>query len=244
VVVSKGGGRFGRHGKLGLVFDSLEVRPGRWVPMSGVLDTLEYAKPNALSDSGLVSSGRTSVVGVGKKLVPAGVAAAADLAAIPVALLGGYSLVRRGPPVRILAGEIGGIRLTESLAVPQDPFCDPVAQRRELVELPALPVFVPRTENRAGTVLGDPLNVVLLGTATEIDSAFRSAGWGRARRRPLVPTPREWRAATASRPPIGGPVRRHSSAGRPQVLAYERPGPNLPTRHHTRMWLFDSRSLL
>src|SRR5256884_2210430 len=84
VVVSKGGGRFGRHGKLGLGFDSLEARPGRWVPMSGVLDTLEYAKPNAPSDSGLVSSGKTSVVGVGKKLVPAGVAAAADLAALPV----------------------------------------------------------------------------------------------------------------------------------------------------------------
>src|SRR5207244_12368370 len=85
--------------------------------MSGVLDTLEYAKPNALSDSGLVSSGKTSVVGVGKKLVPAGVAAAADLAAFPVALLGGYSLVHRGPPVRMLAGEIGGIRFTDSIAV-------------------------------------------------------------------------------------------------------------------------------
>src|SRR5205823_2420647 len=33
VVVSKGGGRFGRHGKLGLAFDSLEVRPGRWLAM-------------------------------------------------------------------------------------------------------------------------------------------------------------------------------------------------------------------
>src|SRR3989449_8916058 len=39
IVVSKGGGRFGRHGRLGLRFDSLEVRPGRWAAISGVLDT-------------------------------------------------------------------------------------------------------------------------------------------------------------------------------------------------------------
>src|SRR2546422_11456464 len=70
IVVSKGGGRFGRHGRLGLRFDSLEVRPGRWAALSGVLDTLEYAKPGALTDSGLVSSGKTSVVGIGKRLVP------------------------------------------------------------------------------------------------------------------------------------------------------------------------------
>jgi hypothetical protein len=117
VVVSTGGGRFGRHGKLGIVFDSLEVRPGRWAGISGVLDTLEYAKPGTVAASGVVTSGKTTLVGVGTKLVPAGVAAAADVRAIPVALLGGYALFRRGPPVRILAGEIGGVRLTEPLTV-------------------------------------------------------------------------------------------------------------------------------
>src|SRR4029077_17238348 len=93
VVVSKGGGRFGRHGKLGLRFDSLEVGRGRWVPIAGLLDTLEHTKPALLTDSGLVSIGSTGVVGVGKKIVPGGVAAAADIAAVPVALLGGYSLM-------------------------------------------------------------------------------------------------------------------------------------------------------
>src|SRR5207237_4867914 len=85
LVVSKGGGRFGRHGRLGLSFDSLEIRPGRWAAVSAMLDTLEYAPRGGLADSGLVSSGKTSIVGVGKKLVPAGVAAAADPHAVPVA---------------------------------------------------------------------------------------------------------------------------------------------------------------
>ncbi len=240
IVVSRGGGRFGRHGRLGLRFDSLEVRPGLWTAIAGVLDTLEYAKPGTLTDSGLVSSGRTSVVGVGKRLVPAGVAAAADLAAVPVALLGGYSLLHRGPPVRIIAGEIGGIRLTEPLEVTGGDRCEAASPHRELVDVPALPQFVPRTENRGGTVLGDPFNVLLLGTASDIDSAFRSAGWVRAQKRSVLAVTKEVTAAIASRPATSAPVSTQYFEGRPQDLAYELPGPNVRIRHHIRMWLLDS----
>jgi len=240
VVVSKGGGRFGRHGKLGLRFDSLEVRPGRWVAISGLLDTLEYTKPAFLTDSGLVSSGKTSVVGVGKKLVPAGVAAAADIAAVPVALLGGYSLMHRGPPVRILPGEIGGLRLTAPLTVPDAGRCDPLTANRELTDPPALPKFLPRSENRTGTALGDPFNVLLIGTEAAIDSAFRSVGWIPAQKRSVMTVTREITAAIASRPAMNAPVSTQYFEGRPQDLAYELPGPNVRIRHHIRIWLLDT----
>ncbi len=242
IVVSRGGGRFGRHGRLGLRFDSLEVRSGHWVAISGVLDTLEYAKPGALTDSGLVSSGRTSVGGVGRKLVPAGVAAAADLDAVPVAVLGGFSLIRRGPPVRIIAGEIGGIRLTNPLVLPTRDRCDPMTAHRELTEMPALPKFVPRSENRSGTVLGDAFNVLLLGTAGEIDSSFRAAGWLPAQKRSVLSVTREVTAAIASRPALTAPVSTQYFAGRAQDLAYELAGPNVRVRHHIRIWLLDSLS--
>jgi len=242
IVVSRGGGRFGRHGRLGLRFDSLEVRSGHWVAISGVLDTLEYAKPGALTDSGLVSSGETSVGGVGRKLVPAGVAAAADLDAVPVAVLGGFSLIRRGPPVRIIAGEIGGIRLTDPLVLPTRDRCDPVTAHRELTEMPALPKFVPRSENRSGTVLGDAFNVLLLGTAGEIDSSFRAAGWLPAQKRSVLSVTREVTAAIASRPALTAPVSTQYFAGRAQDLAYELAGPNVRIRHHIRIWLLDSLS--
>jgi len=244
IVVSKGGGRFGRHGRLGLRFDSLEVRPGRWATISGVLDTLEYAKLGTLTDSGLVSSGKTSLVGVGKRLVPAGVAAAADLAAVPVALLGGYSLVHRGPPVRIIAGEIGGIRLTEPLELADATGCESVNAHHELAELPSLPQFVPRTENRAGTVFGDPFNVLLLGTASEIDSAFANAGWVRAQKPSVLAVTKEVTAAIASRPAISAPVSTQYFESRPQDLAYQLPGPNVRVRHHIRIWLLDTLSLV
>lgn len=244
VVVSKGGGRFGRHGRLGLRFDSLEIRPGRWAAISAVLDTLEYAPRGGLVDSGLVSSGKTSIAGVGRKLVPAGVAAAVDLDAVPVAVLGGFSLVRRGPPMRIMAGEIGGIRLTEPLVLPDEPGCDLLAVHHGLTELPALPTFVPRTANRAGTVLGDPCNVLLLGTPAEIDSAFRAAGWLPAQKRSVLTVTREITAAIASRPATTAPVSTQYFGGRPQDLAYELAGPNVRIRHHIRIWLLDSLSLV
>ena len=244
VVVSKGGGRFGRHGKLGIVFDSLEVQAGHWAAISGVLDTLEYAKPGTVLPSGVVTSGKTTLVGVGTKLVPAGVAAAADVEAIPVALLGGYALFRRGPPVRILAGEIGGVRLTEPLTVPGEALCASGTRRRELVELPALPAFVPRSENRAGTTLGDPFNLLLLGSGAAIDSAFRAAGWLRAQKPSVLAVTREVSAAIASLPAINAPVSTQYFGGRPQDLAYELPGPNVRIRHHIRIWLLDSLSLV
>jgi hypothetical protein len=229
---------------LGLQFDSLEVRSGRWAAIAGVLDTLEYAMPGTLTDSGLVSSGKTSVAGVGKKLVPAGVAAAVDLDAIPVAVLGGFSLIRRGPPVRILAGEIGGVRLTAPLVLADDGQCEPVRAHHELSELPALPRFVPRSENRAGTVLGDPFNVLLLGTAAEIDSAFRAASWLRAQKPSVLAVTKEVTAAIASRPAITAPVSTQYFEGRAQDLAYELAGPNVRIRHHIRIWLLDSLSLV
>src|SRR5205807_576876 len=109
--------------------------------------------------------------------------------------------------------------------------------------MPELPTFVPRSENRAGTVLGDPFNVLMLGTAVEIDSAFRAAGWLPAQKRSVLSVTREVTAAIASRPAITAPVSTQYFEGRPQDLAYELAGPNVRIRHHIRIWLLDSLSL-
>ena len=239
IVLSRGGGRFGRHGRLGLRFDSLEVRPGRWTAIAAVLDTLEYAEPGAVSDSGLVSSGRTSAAGVGKRLVPAGVAAAADIAVIPVALFGGYALVHRGPPVRILAGEIGGMRLTAPLVLRGAGACLPAEPRQSRWVRRLCPPS-PRSANRSGTVLGDPLNIVLLGRDADMDVAFRRAGWVRAKKASVLAVTKEVTAAIASRPATSAPVSTQYFEGRPQDVAYELPGPSVRVRHHVRLWLSDS----
>ena len=86
--------------------------------------------------------------------------------------------------------------------------------------------------------------MLLLGTATEIDSAFAGAGWVRAQKPSLVALTKEFTAAIASRPAMSAPVSTQYFAGRPQDLAYELPGPNVRIRHHIRIWLLDSLSLV
>src|SRR5437763_16131688 len=109
---------------------------------------------------------------------------------------------------------------------------------------PYTTLFRSRSENRSGTVLGDPFNVLLLGTWAEIDSAFRAAGWLRAQKRSVLAVTREVTAAIASRPAITAPVSTQYFEGRPQDLAYELAGPNVRIRHHIRIWLLDSLSLV
>ncbi|HUK63474.1 MAG TPA: hypothetical protein VLV15_09075, partial [Dongiaceae bacterium] len=100
VTMSHGGRLFGGRGALGVRFDSLELGPDRWMAISAVLDTLEYTSSNNLSDSGIAYGRHASLAG---RAVPVGLAGVASVAAVPVALFGGYWLGRRGPPARIVA---------------------------------------------------------------------------------------------------------------------------------------------
>src|SRR2546425_11359316 len=145
VTRSRAGHLFGGRGVLALRFDSLEVRPGEWLAIDAVLDALEYTRKTDLTDSGIVYGSRASVA---SRAVPLGIAGAAGLDAGPLAVLGGYWLARRGPSARIVAGEIGRLRLAASLLVPQDSGCAPAGPRHTLAALPpvpALPAFLPRT---------------------------------------------------------------------------------------------------
>jgi LssY C-terminus len=51
-------------------------------------------------------------------------------------------------------------------------------------------------------------------------------------------------AAIVSLPAINAPVSTQYFGGRPQDLSYELPGPNVRIRHHIRIWLLDSLSLV
>src|SRR5205814_9388889 len=68
--------------------------------------------------------------------------------------------------------------------------------------------------------------------------------WMRAHKPSLVALTKELTAAIASRPAISAPVSTQYFVGRSQDLAYELPGPNVRIRHHIRIWLLDSLSLV
>ena len=241
VAGSRGGGRFDRSGSLALRFDTLDVAGAR-IRLHAALDSLEFLPPENVRDSGLVVAARQRAKGLGLRLAPA--IALAPVGVAPAALLGGVDLLRRGPRVRIIAGEVGAIRLLEPLDIRTPLACAPVASHADLRELPVLPRFVPRTTSRSGATLGDPVNLIFVGTGRDLDSAFRRAGWVRAQHPSLGSLTREIAAALANRPAIGSPVSTQYFEGRPQDLAYESPSPTARVRHHVRIWLVDSLAMV
>jgi hypothetical protein len=167
-------------------------------------------------------------------------AGATGVAVIPAAMYSGWSLARRGARAAIVAGEAGAIRLTRPLMLTPPAACLRATVNAVLTGPPALPRFVPHTEDRQSRHPGDPINLILLGTPAEIDSAFAKAGW-------LVPTPHSTRhvakevaAALFNRAELKAPVSTQYFEGRAQDLSFELPGPTVRVRHHVRFWLLDS----
>ena len=100
--------------------------------------------------------------------------------------------------------------------------------------LPPLPPLPPSSEAHGRAA--DPINIVFLGSAADLDQAFRSAGWTRASHKSFGSLMREAFAVIARRPDAHAPVSTQRVAGRPQDAAYELPGPTARVRDHVRLW--------
>ena len=213
LVISSGGRLFAGRGQLEIQFDSLQTQAGDWVSMDAVLDSLEWAPPKSLSDSGRLLGSRSSITG---RAVPAGVAAATGIGLIPVAALGGFSMIRRGPRAEILAGETGSLRLTDSLAL-VEPTCRPIAGYQELVEPPKLPQFPTEASDETGTKPGDLINLILLGPQAGVDSAFARADWVAAESRSALNLTEGVGAAILKKSDRSAPVSTEYFEGRPEI---------------------------
>ncbi len=239
VVESHQGGRFGRPGALEIAWDTITTGPDQVTAISAALDSLEYVRPAQLSDSGAISGGMSprafrfvktgALVGVG--------ALTEEITAVPVAVLAGWHLVRRGARPRILPGEVARLRLTSPLTVMRTGACLRTDAHPDLTQLPELPAFHARTsDDREGRRLGDPVNLVFLGSSAALDSAFHQAGWVTAERPGLRSLARGVTAAVVERPAVGAPVSTQYFEGRKQDMAFELSGPNARFRHHLRLW--------
>lgn len=238
ITVSQGGSRFGRGGSLGLRFDSLRVDLQHWVPITGLLDSLEYVNAQAHVDTGTIRAPNRKVHV--KTAVPLALAAATEVAVIPAAILTSFNLTRRGPRVRIIAGEIGRLALAAPMVIPHRNNCLLVTAYRSLYEAPALPDLIPRTETKKGQPLGDPINLIIEGSPEDVDAAFIAAGWTAPHAPSFKALSKEAVAVIVGKPGGAAPVSTQYFEGRPQDLSYELPGPNARIRHHLRMWLVDT----
>ena len=95
---------------------------------------------------------------------------------------------------------------------------------------------LPKITHTARGAAGDPLNIILVGSASQIMQSFARAGW-------LIPDPitpkTSARIATASlahQPYPTAPVSALYVFGRIQDLAFERPTNDVQNRGHIRLW--------
>jgi hypothetical protein len=101
---------------------------------------------------------------------------------------------------------------------------------------PSLDTF-PRITHTANGIPGDPLNVALVGTETELKKIMRAARWY-----PADPLTVRYSLAIVldsifARPDDDAPVSNLYLWGRKQDLAFEQPVGNNPRqRHHVRFW--------
>jgi hypothetical protein len=235
VTVSQGPRRGGGSGALEIRFDTLIVDHTHHLALDAVLDSLEYALPQNVLDSGLV------VASLHRRTLPlalTALAAPGEVLAVPVALVSGLELLRRGPKVRIVPGELGRLRFVSRTVV--HGFCTPLASYPELSELPGLPRFVAQVADRKGTRTGDPIDLIFLGSGADIHAAFVRAGWQTAGAPTVGSLAREVTALVFGRNAYEAPVSTEYFQGRRQDLAYQLQGPDVRIRHHLRIWRVDS----
>ena len=99
---------------------------------------------------------------------------------------------------------------------------------------------IPRITHTADGIPGDPLNVALIGTETELKKIMLAARWYPADPLTLRSCLKIAEASVLKRPYDDAPVSNLYLGGRKQDLAFEQPVGDSPRhRHHVRFWRSD-----
>ncbi|MEO8029717.1 MAG: LssY C-terminal domain-containing protein [Gemmatimonadota bacterium] len=243
VTRSRSGKWFGKRGRFALRFDSLRVTGTGWIPVDAVLDSLEFARSGVIGSEGELRGKSHTLARRGLGVMPLAAAGAAPVAVVPAAMFAGWSLVRRGARPVILNGEAGVARFRAPLSLARPLECQPASSSSALTAMPTLPSFIPHTDSRGGRS-GDPVNLILLGSSDALDTAFARAEWLIPQSHSAGHTLNEVAAALLDRSSVRAPVSTQYFEGRAQDLAYERPSATVRIRHHARLWLLDSTTVV
>ncbi len=161
------------------------------------------------------------------------------------------SHVRGGRYVDVrLTGYRQSVRLRFAVLLPTEGFDYEKSPLRELYarvhEFPDLSVDEMRqrlrempccTTNADGTADGDPLNVVLVGSAATVLAALSSSGWTFTEAITVDSVRRMVGAAIAEKAMLTAPVSSLYAFGRKQGIALQRGRSNISQRNHMRLWL-------
>jgi hypothetical protein len=95
--------------------------------------------------------------------------------------------------------------------------------------------------DKAGQAMGDPLNLVIIGSLDEVYNAFIRAGWDETE---TIHSGSMWKTFKSF---VGGGEYRYSPVsalyfdGRPQDVAFQKARSNIHERNHLRLWLTNYR---
>jgi len=132
-----------------------------------------------------------------------------------------------------------GVELRLALATPlevaSDPLPDPPAPADPALAAVALTVPF-RTQAPRGHRDADVTNLLLVGSQAQVEEAFLSAGWTRARPMCFRARLRGLLALILKRTDRAAAVSRLDLKGRPPDLVFEKQNDTLTKRHHVRMW--------
>lgn len=97
--------------------------------------------------------------------------------------------------------------------------------------------LAPTVTNAKGTAKGDPLNLVIVGEASEMMAALSECGWDFTHRIDGSTVRRMILAALRGNPYLTAPVSSLYVFGRKQDVAFQRARSSLSQRNHLRLWL-------
>lgn len=110
------------------------------------------------------------------------------------------------------------------------------------VRLDQLLADAPQRSSSKEGKLGDPLNLVLIGSAEEIRQAFQQGGWMEAEQRTSKSVWQTVRAVIGDQGYGAAPVSHLYLFGRPEDLAFEKILDTFAKRHHLRLWRSSART--
>ena len=226
-------------------FSELRDGIGRATPLAARVVEVDNAR-ETVDEEGRILSATTADLRP-RKLDAALLAAAPFLPATVLSLECGRFLGRelRPPKVRFASGTEMTLRLTQPAAV-----AVPDTAREERPQVPSdstltalvagQPLFASKPS--AGKP-SDPVNLVLIGDASAIDSAFRTAGWTRAASKGVTSMAKGLFALAARHGYRSAPLSALEVDGRPADVAYEKQCNTVAKRHHVRLWRRPERFL-
>lgn len=164
---------------------------------------------------------------------------------VPVSAVKSLVAPSANPEIRFPTGTELLLRLTTpaTLAVPNSADVLP-AKPFSRDDLTAIDDLLKNSAQRAymGPHPSDAINVLLIGSRSQMDRAFHASGWAQAQRKSPLSLYRMYHALTKRRGYANAPMNTLTLNGLPSSFVYQKSLDTIEKRHHVRLWHYSRRA--